>query len=205
MPNSKASIYVLRTLAQRLKKGGYIDCFRVVANYPSFWFLTKQGAEYMNTIFHGAPAYGTFRHNYLATELAVDYAMQLIVIKTEWQLKHEIPTEDLRKVKLPDFVLVDENIAIEVEITKKTIAAMNVVMAKYQQSTYKQIIYYSNNASILNFVAKYAHGDKRFKFKLFVDDAILDAIDYEPQAIDAVMRNIESGFSMFEQAKRKNN
>jgi len=174
--NVKNNIYALGV---RLSKNGFITKVKIIEGYPAYWSLAKKGAEFMNATEQRPMSLVTLRHNDLVAEVAVEMLVKSpdINLVTEHELKQELFGNEYKNKKLPDLII-NENTALEIELSRKNDNKLSLIVAKYLSSNYEKIIYYTNNIGIANRVKYFAKDSNKFTFKLFAGMDILSCKDY---------------------------
>lgn len=178
--NSKVK-NTMAVLAYRLSKYGYIVKQKIIAGFPAYWALGKNGADFISGVAEKKIVLMTLRHNDIVADLAIDLLVRGKVseLLTEAELKRNIFGDAAKKKKLPDLVI-DGKIAIEVEISKKPDVRLSTILANYASSHYEQIIYYTNSKGIADRINKLSNSNVRFNYRLFKGIDILNYEDYKP-------------------------
>jgi len=175
----------LNALASRLKQDGFIVKRKIIEGYPGYWSLGKRGATFIGG--------SEFRNINLATIMHTDAVSRLAIafllggwcecIKTEFEIKIERSMHGKKNLKLPDLI-VDDKMAIEVELSKKGDTRLSGIVANYLDSYYEKIVYYTDAPIIANrvyhFASRFGADSSRFGFKLFKNGDILQNEDYTP-------------------------
>lgn len=172
------SLHSVEILGARLMRGGYVIREKIMQGVPAYWRLDKAGAALAGVRKLAEIRLATLRHDDIAHRLGAWLVKDGRQIVTEAELKHNLGAES-KKHKLPDMVLVDENIAIEVEISQKPDSALLKIIEKYKAEKYNQVLYVSQSKAILNKIFELTKGDSRYAYKLFSDD-VLQSVDYQP-------------------------
>lgn len=173
---------VLNQLACRLRKHNIVHREKVKIGRNFYWWLAREGANMVNAkTIRNVPII-TIDHDDLVCKIASKYLAENADINLipEFENKQKLFGFDAKNKKIPDLVI-DENIAIEVEISKKNYKRWNAVLSNYLSSDFKEIYYFTDSKTIANSIAKIASNNDRIKFKLFSDNDIINAIDYLPE------------------------
>ena len=134
----------------------------------------------------GADFYGGFaepkfvvqniKHDSLVTRLLIQLLQKNVAnVKTEFELKHETKFEKNKRIKLPDLVV--GNVAIEVELTQKNSARINSIIREYKFGKYDQVIYYTTQTIATN-MFEVTKGDSKFKFKILDETNLIGSKDF---------------------------
>ncbi len=171
---------VLHKLAGRLKKHDIVNREKIIIGKTFYWWLARGGADFVDTSVLKKISLVTLNHNDLVAELAINYLVNNhnINLKTEFEIKQELYGVDAKERKIPDLIL-DDRIAIEVELSKKNNKKLVNIVSNYLRADYTEIIYYIDSKSIANSLYKISNKNDKFKYKLF-DKSILLAINYNP-------------------------
>ena len=175
---------VFNQLACRLRKHNIVHREKIKIGRNFYWWLGRDGANLINAkTIRNVPII-TIDHDDLVCKLASKYLVENpdINLITEFENKQRLFGFDAKNKKIPDLVI-DDNIAIEVEISKKNYNRWNAVLTNYLSSDFKEIIYYTNSKTIANSIAKIASNNERIKFKIFSEDDINNAINYIPDEL----------------------
>lgn len=171
----------LYALGIRLIKHNFITKIKVIEGYPAYWGLAKKGAEFMNSIEQSVIKLATLKHNDMVAELAIDIMTNNpeTELDTEYQLKQEIYGRSSKNVKFPD-IIINEKIAIEVEVSRKNDSKLSAIVSRYLSSQYEEIIYYTNSAGIAKKIKLLSQNNPKFQFKIFNGLEILSSKAYYP-------------------------
>lgn len=172
------SLHSVEILGARLMRGGYVIREKIMQGVPAYWRLDKSGAALAGVKKLAEIRLATLKHDDIVHRLAANIIKDGGQIVTEAELKYKFGSES-KNYKLPDIVLVDKNIAIEVEISQKPDSALLKIIEKYKIENYSRILYISQSKAILNKIFELTNGDSRYAYKLFSDD-VLQSIDYQP-------------------------
>lgn len=173
---------VLSVLAFRLKKHDIINRAKVVIGKTFYWSLAKSGADLVDAEVLKKISIITLNHNDLVTELAINLLIKNpdANLKTEFEIRQELYGREAKEKKIPDLVI-DNKIAIEVELSKKNNRKLNSIVSNYLRSDYEEIIYYCDSKSIANTLYKISNKNMKFKYKVFINSSIIDAEIYNPE------------------------
>jgi hypothetical protein len=173
----------INSLAHRLSKSLFIEKKKIIEGYPAYWRLGKIGAEFMNATEEKKFVLMTLRHNDFVADLAIKLLIDGKNVKTEYELKQDLYGEAAKKTKLPDLVI-DDNLAIEIELSRKNDTKLAVIVNKYLMGNYKSIIYYTDSKVIANKVYQLSKNSSLFKFMLFDGVNIKGAVEYTPVNVE---------------------
>lgn len=172
----KHNMYALGT---RLYKNEFVTKVKIIEGYPAYWSLAKNGAIFMNCKQQNPMSLATLRHNDMVAELAVHMLVNnsTIILQTEHEIKQNMFGISSKNIKLPD-IIINKNIAIEVELSRKNDNKLTAIVNHYLSSNYEKIIYYTNNIGIANKIKYLAKNNEKFNFKLFNGLNILENENY---------------------------
>lgn len=167
------SIIQIKRIIGRLKENGYVTANRILADSGNYVFLTTSSGLMLNTKVINKPNLNTLWHDSLLVDLylfllnAEKITPQLI--KTDKQLRQEAGIFGVNtKYRVPD-LLIDDKIAIELELSKKTPSKLQEIINSYIIDDNKQLVcYFLQSISLLKKIYSLTlpHTQK-FKFYLF--------------------------------------
>lgn len=173
---------IFHLLAGRLKKHNIVNRAKIIVGKTFYWSLAKAGADLIDTEILKKISLITLNHNDLVTQLAIDLLTKNpdINLRTEFEIKQELYGREAKEKKIPDLVL-NNKIAIEVELSKKNNKKLNSIVSNYLRSDYEEIIYYCDSKSVANRLHKISNKNTKFKYKTFINIPIIAAELYEPE------------------------
>jgi hypothetical protein len=170
-------VQIMRDIGRRLQRHNYIIKKKILVTHPIYWCFSKFGATMCGGIAEPKFVLQNIRHDNLVAKILVNLLQKgEFNVKTEFELKHETVWEKGKKIKLPD-LLIDERVAVEVELTQKSSLRMNAIVRDYKFGRYEEVIYYTTK-KIATLMSEVAGENNKFKFKIIDENNILDSVDF---------------------------
>jgi hypothetical protein len=167
---------IIRGIGFRLQQHGYIIKKKFLANDSNYWAFAKLGADSFDSIAEPKFSLLNVKHDNLVTRLLIQMINKNMTgIATEFELKQELISEKNKKIKIPDLIV--NNTAIEIEITQKSTARIGAIIREYNYSNYDQIIYFTTT-TIANIMHKMINGNSKFRFKIIDENNIIESPDF---------------------------
>jgi hypothetical protein len=178
--DDEKALHVIEVLGARLMRAGYVIRERIFVGTPAYWRLDRDGAALAGCSKQRAIKLMTIRHDDIAHRLAATIIADNKSVTTEHEIKSSLSVQEIKNTKIPDLIVIDESneVAIEVEVTQKSDAALKVIAERYAASSYQQIMYFSNSRAILNKMYQLTNASNRFKYMIF-DELIEESKEYQ--------------------------
>lgn len=169
----------LKSIINRLSTNTYITKQRLIANEYAYIMLDKPGAKLLMTKCVKTLALNTLKHDMLVIDVYFDWLKRNpdSKIQSERELKIMCGIKVGDKKKVPD-LLVDECIAIEVELTEKSNARLVEIISNYVNDTKICEVYYFVKSKTLGSKILHLAGLHK-KFKVLVLNLGADTLEYE--------------------------
>lgn len=171
----------------QLAAGGYVESTKVLADRGCYVFLTAVSSKLLevkplskvnlNTLFHDT--------------LLVDLYFFLIdndelipeLIKTDKQLRKEFGVFSLNsQQRVPDLLIIDSKIAIELELSEKPKTRLQEIINTYIiDDSIKLVCYFLQSVSLLNKISAMTLNNPKFRFYLFEVDEDMHFIKLQQQ------------------------
>jgi len=181
---------IIRGIGFRLQKHGYIIKKRFIAGLPNYWCFSRLGAELNEGIIEPKFVLQNAKHDDFVASLLIGYLRQGIInITTEFELKQQLKFDKDKKVKIPDLVI-NEHVAIEVEISLKNLDRIGTIIRHYKFSKYSQVIYYTTE-KIAQIMLNNPTCDSKFNFKIIDENNIIDSADFVSKKNGQIRGNIQ--------------
>jgi hypothetical protein len=187
---------VLQVLSGRLKKHEIIIREKIKVGKPFYWWLAKTGVEIIEAIPIKKISLITLDHNDIVASLAINLLIENpdLNLQTEFELKQNLYGADAREKKIPDLII-NENEAIEIEISKKNNKRWVNAVSQYLSMGYESITYYTNSKSIATSISKICSNNPKFRFKIFSKDVNINTNFTSNESKEqAIKSNIEDQF-----------
>lgn len=171
--NAKASI---TRLTNGLVDKQLITKTPLLQQQSSFLALSKKGAKLFDLKAPPRVVLGTLEHDMLVVDLFLhlQHEQPTALIKTDSELKREWGVKPVgNRINVPD-LLIDNQLAIEVELTLKTEARLAAIVASYMNNpSIREVHYYVRNKTILQRIQRLSCAAAKFKGFVFTDDISL--------------------------------
>jgi hypothetical protein len=178
MDYSKADVnHLVRNIGYRLQRHDYIIKKKILTAHPNYWCFSKFGAQMCGGVAEPKFVLQNIRHDNLVAKLLINLLQKgEMNVKSEFELKHEVIWEKGKKIKLPD-LLIDDRVAIEVELTQKSSVRMSAIIREYKFGKYEEVIYYTTK-KIATLMSDMVGDSSKFKFKIIDENNILNSINF---------------------------
>jgi hypothetical protein len=113
----------------------------------------------------------TIEHDDYVAELVIKFILENPdnLVETEYEIKQTLFGKEAREKKIPDIIL-NEKIAIEVELSTKDNRRNVSLINSYLKSNFEEIIYYSNSKRTINNLQKLTNNNDKFKYYFFTNN-----------------------------------
>jgi hypothetical protein len=179
----KKDYILVKSVTNRLVRSGWLVKNKFLGDRACYCTLSKIGAKSYNVKVQITKSLVTIRHDDLVEELAMKFLLLGVQIKTELELKHE----RIGVKKISDFVL-NDRVAIEVEITEKSKLRIKEIIKHYEKLLdgfiFDKVCYYSDKKRILSVVNSFIGNSYKNKFEFYYfESSIVSAQRFTPDVL----------------------
>ena len=163
----------IRLMGYKLNKGGFLRIEKVFHDGQRYFLLDKLAVSYLDVKYFKKINYVTLVHDDLVYQIAINEMINKKEIALEHELKeqHLLKFENAKDIFLPD-LLINNEIAVEVELNIKELKKRLVKINKYNQdTTIKKIMWISNKPLVLKKLCEISNNIKH-EFYLFEDNIL---------------------------------
>ena len=163
----------IRLMGYKLNTGGFLRIEKVFHDGQRYFLLDKLAVSYLDVKYFKKINYVTLVHDDLVYQIAINEMINKKEIALEHELKeqHLLKFENAKDIFLPD-LLINNEIAVEVELNIKELKKRLVKINKYNQdTTIKKIMWISNKPLVLKKLCEISNNIKH-EFYLFEDNIL---------------------------------
>ena len=168
-----ASEESIRLMGYKLSKGGFLRVEKVFYDGQRYFLLDKLAVSYLDVKYFKKINYVTLVHDDLVYQIAINEIMNKKEVALEYELKEQylLKFEKNKDIFLPD-LLINNEIAIEVELNIKELKKRLIKINKYNQdTTIKKVVWISNKPLVLKKLYEISNNIKH-EFYIFEDNIL---------------------------------
>ena len=186
--------YIPRII-KRLVDAGYIIKTQILAYKSPYLMLSRNAAKFLGIKGTAKPVLNTLYHDTVLVDLFFELQKEFPdgAIKTDKQLRREFAIHKTGSVlRIPD-LLIDESVAIELELSEKSLSRLEQIINSYIINTnIKQVRYYITSNRLYKKINQLVINCSKFSFfMLQLEDNQINKIDpiISNQAINTLDNN----------------
>lgn len=161
-----------KRIIKNLAADEYIIVNKVLANYGNYIFLSTKSGKILDTKILTKPFLNTLQHDTLLIDLYFwlqnCYQIDDKSIKTDRQIRKELGIFELNSKQRVADLLINDSIAIELEISEKPKARLQEIINSYiTNESIKLVCYFLKSVALLEKILALTLDNPKFKFILF--------------------------------------
>ena len=180
------SLVQIKRVVSKLAEYGYVVSTKVLSGSGNYVFLTATSGKMLDVKTPSRVNLNTLFHDTLLVDLYFflinNDALTPEIIKTDKQLRKEFGIFDVNsKQRVPD-LLIDDKIAIELELSEKPKTRLQEIINTYIiDNDIKLVCYFLQSVSLLNKISAMTLGNQKYRFYLFEVDKNMQFIKLQQQ------------------------